>query len=194
MSLARASVEAAGGTGRLRRLQARLDPLVDRLATGELHRTLDSVQRKLSLTSSGYIALGGAVIAWLLGRVVAGTIMYIAAYGAVAFVVLALATAPRRLGLRGERAGLFPRTREGDRLEVEVRLRARRGVSTFVLEERIPEKLGTPVRVPITRLGANKEVSHRYSLRCARRGAYQVGPLVAVAADPLGLSRRETIV
>jgi uncharacterized protein (DUF58 family) len=169
--------------------------VLDRLnSSGGRRAAALALQRKLSLTSSGYIALCGAVIAWGLGRVVAGTVMYIAAYGAVAFVGLALATAPRRLGLRGERTGLFPRTREGERLDVEITLRARRGVSTFVLEERIPEKLGTPVRVPIARLGANKEVTHHYSLRCARRGVYQVGPLVAVAADPLGLSRRETIV
>src|SRR5258706_1229662 len=153
-----------------------------------------ALQRTLSLTTSGYIALCGAVIAWALGRVVAGPVMYMAAYGAVAFVGLALATAPRRLGLRVERTGLSPRTREGERLDVEITLRAKRGVSTFVLEERIPDKLGTPVRVPIARLGAGKEVTHHYSLRCARRGAYQVGPLVAVAADPLGLSRRETVV
>ena len=52
----------------------------------------------------------------------------------------------------------------------------------------MPERLGAPVRVPIARLPAGQtRVSHRYGLRCARRGVYQVGPLVAVAGDPLGL-------
>jgi uncharacterized protein (DUF58 family) len=50
------------------------------------------------------------------------------------------------------------------------------------------------VRLPIVRLGANQEVAHRYSLRCQRRGVYEVGPLVAVGSDPLGLSRRARVV
>ena len=58
----------------------------------------------------------------------------------------------------------------------------------------MPERLGAPVRVPITKLPSGQTVTHRYGLRCARRGVYQVGPLVAVAGDPLGLSRRETLV
>jgi uncharacterized protein (DUF58 family) len=37
-------------------------------------------------------------------------------------------------------------------------------------------------------------VSHHYGLRASRRGVYEVGPLVAVAGDPLGLVQRETVV
>src|SRR5207253_1520947 len=88
----------------------------------------------------------------------------------------------------------FPRAHEGDRLEVEVSLQASRGVTTFVLEERVPERLGQPVRVPITKLSAGEKLSHRYSVRCTRRGVYQVGPLVGIKSDPLGLTQRETII
>ena len=66
----------------------------------------------------------------------------------VLLLVVAYLLAPRNLKLTGERAGLFPRAQEGDRLDVEVRLTAKRRVSTFVLEERVPERLGNPVRVP----------------------------------------------
>ncbi|HEX2850328.1 MAG TPA: DUF58 domain-containing protein, partial [Acidimicrobiales bacterium] len=120
--------------------------------------------------------------------------MYLFAYGIVLLLVVAYLIAPKRLRLEGERAGLFPRVQEGDRLDVEVKLTARRRVSTFVLEERVPERLGRPVRVPITSLSSGSTVSHHYSLRAARRGVYQVGPLVAVAGDPLGLTQRETVV
>ena len=58
----------------------------------------------------------------------------------------------------------------------------------------MPERLGAPVRVPITKLPSGQTVTHRYGLRCARRGVYEVGPLVAVAGDPLGLTHRETVV
>ena len=131
---------------------------------------------------------------WILARIVAGTPIYLAAYGLIVFVLGAFLLIPRRLGLVGERSGLFPRAQEGDRLDVEVKLTAGRAVSTFVLEERVPEKLGRPARLPIVRLRARAEVSHSYSLRCRRRGAYSVGPLVAITSDPLGLSRRERII
>ena len=120
--------------------------------------------------------------------------MYLFAYGAFLIIILALVIAPRKLKLEGERTGLFPRAHEGDRLDVEVRLRASRRVSTFMLEERVPERLGQAVRVPITQMSSGSEVTHRYGLRCTRRGVYQVGPLVAVASDPLGMAERETVV
>jgi uncharacterized protein (DUF58 family) len=37
------------------------------------------------------------------------------------------------------------------------------------------------------------EVRHSYRLRCARRGAYTLGPLVARWGDPLGLTQREMV-
>ncbi|MEA3075610.1 MAG: hypothetical protein QOF60_518 [Actinomycetota bacterium] len=146
------------------------------------------------MTRYGQVAFVGAVLLWIMARVVAGTAMYLFAYGVVMMLVVAFVIAPRKLKLEGERAGLFPRAREGDRLDVEVKLVAKRRVSTFILEERVPERLGHPVRVPITKLSAGSEVSHHYGLRCSRRGVYQVGPLVAVAGDPLGLTQRETVV
>jgi uncharacterized protein (DUF58 family) len=152
------------------------------------------LQRRIGITRSGQIAIIGAVLLWIMARVVAGTAMYLVAYGAVLLVGISYAIAPRRLKLTGERAGLFPRISEGDRLDVEVKLTAGRRVSTFVLEERLPERFGTTVRVPITTLASGASVSHYYSIRAARRGVYEVGPLVAVAGDPLGLSQRETVV
>src|SRR5581483_1111537 len=91
-------------TGRSVGVRARtlLDGVTDALATGELKRRIVAFHRWVGLTRSGYIAIVGAVILWLMAFVVAGTAMYIAAYGAVAFVVIALVIAPRRLGLVGE--------------------------------------------------------------------------------------------
>ena len=170
------------------------DRIRDRLSWQELSRSAGVVSRLVGLTRSGYIALAGAVMLWVVARVVAGDAMYVASYGAAAFVVAAVFLAPRRLGLTAERFGLYPRTQEGERLEVELKLTAKRSVSTFILEERLPEALGVSARVPVVRLGANQEVTHHYQIRCQRRGAYKVGPLVAVAADPLGLSRRERVI
>lgn len=134
-----------------------------------------------------------SVLPWIVARVVAGTALYIFAYATVLLVLTCVVLAPRGLKLTAERSGLFPRALEGDRLEVEVVLTARRRLTTFFLEERLPERLGTVVRVPITKLRSGENVRHTYGLTCSRRGVYQVGPLVAVACDPIGLAQRETV-
>jgi len=143
------------------------DRITENLSFPALRQAAGRVQRFVGLTRSGYIALVGAVMLWVIARIVAGTAMYLAAYGAVAFVILAVFLAPRRLGMTAKRSGLFPRTHEGQVLDVKLKLVAKRSVTTFLLEERVPESLGTTVRVPIVRLAANQEVEHRYSLRCA---------------------------
>jgi len=167
---------------------------MDALSPGSIRRGLEAAQRKLGITRSGQIALVGCVMLWVMARVVAGTAMYLFAYGAIALVLLSLVIAPRHLKITGERDGLYPRVQEGDRLGVELKLTAKRRLTTFILEERLPERLGRPVKVPITSLSSGNTVTHQYALRAARRGVYQVGPLVAVASDPLGLCQRETVV
>ena len=184
-------VEQAEARGRAR---ARLDRVREALSPRSLRRRGEELQRRAGITKVGAVAILGFFAAWILARVVAGTAMYILAYGSLLLVGVAYLLAPRRLRLEGVREGLYPRTYEGDRLEVQVKLTAQRRVSTFLLEERLPERLGQPVRVPISKLSSGAEVTHTYGLRCSRRGVYQVGPLVAVAGDPLGLCQRETVV
>ncbi len=185
---------ARSGAASGRRLRARLDRVTDALGPRALRERARSLQRRLGITRSGQIAIVGAVAIWIMARVVAGTGMYLFAYGMVLLIVISYLIAPRNLKLEGAREGLFPRVHEGDRLEVELSLTANRRVSTFVLEERVPDRLGRTVKVPITRLSPGSTVTHRYGLRASRRGVYQVGPLVAVAGDPLGLSERETVI
>ncbi|MBA2608387.1 MAG: DUF58 domain-containing protein [Actinobacteria bacterium] len=177
-----------------RRSRVRLDAITDALAPAALRTRTEGWKRATGVTVYGVVAFSGFVVVWLLAKIVAGTAMYLFAYGLLMLFVICFFLAPRNLKLSGERAGLFPRAHEGDRLEVEVTLEARRGVSTFVLEERVPERLGQPVRVPITRLSSGQKLTHRYSVRCTRRGVYEIGPLVAVKSDPLGLTQRETLI
>jgi uncharacterized protein (DUF58 family) len=177
-----------------RRLRARLDGIVDALQPAALRARGRAIARKTGITRTGAIALVGFVLLWLMARVVAGTAMYLFAYGLLLLLGVSYLISPRNLKLEGVRAGLFPRVQEGDRLDVELKLTARRRMSTFVLEERVPERLGRKVRVPVTTLSSGNEITHTYGLRATRRGVYEVGPLVAIAGDPLGLTQRETIV
>ena len=185
---------ATDAMSRGRKLRARFDLIADGLTPSAVRRRTDELKRKTGVTVYGVIALFGFVLVWCLARYVAGTAMYLFAYGLLLLFVACFFLAPRNLKLKGERAGLFPRAHQGDRLEVEVSLEATRRVTTFMLEERVPERLGQPVRVPITKLSSGEKLNHRYSVRCTRRGVYEIGPLVAIAGDPIGLTQRETLI
>ena len=55
----------------------------------------------------------------------------------------------------------------------------------------MPEKLGPPGPGARRAAPGRSAVSHKLHLRCARRGVYEIGPLVAITSDPLGLMQRE---
>lgn len=170
------------------------DSFTDFFTPQSLRRFGKDFQRRVGLTRSGAIAIVAAIATWTVGFVVAGKALYLFAYGAILLLAMSYVLAPKKLKLEGLRAGLYPRAQEGDRLDVEVQLTAKRRISTFTLEERLPERLGTSVRVPIAKLPRDTTVTHRYGLRCSRRGVYEIGPLVAVTSDPLGLTQRENLV
>ena len=184
----------ATGIGRKGKFLLFLDRTTAALAPHNIRLVSQAIQRKIGLTRSGVLAITAALATWLVAFIVAGKALYLFAYGAFLLVVTSYLLAPRKLKLEGIRAGLYPRAREGDRMEVEVQLTAKRRIGAFTLEERLPERLGTKVKVPIPKLSRDRTVSHRYGLRCSRRGVYEVGPLVAVTSDPLGLTERENII
>lgn len=169
------------------------DKVADAIAAQNIRERWEALQRKSHLTRTGVIAVFTVVPMWLVGRIIAGMALYAFAYGMLMLIGASYLLAPKRVRMEGVREGLFPRAQEGDRLDVEVKLQAKRRISAFVLEERVPEKLGNSIKVPIPTLSSGKEVSHRYSVRSARRGVYHIGPLVAVTSDPLGLTERETV-
>jgi uncharacterized protein (DUF58 family) len=176
-----------------RQVRERLDRFSDAAGPRAVRERVARWRRAIGITLYGAIAFVGFVGLWTIARVVAGKSMYVFAYGLLLLLVLSFFISPK-LKLTGERAGLFPRATQGDRLEVNLKLKAKRRATTFLLEERVPDRLGSTVKVPITKLPSGQEIEHSYSIRCSRRGVYQVGPLVAVASDPLGLRQRETVV
>ena len=178
---------------RRRRALARLDRVRDEIEVSALRRHADRLNRWIGLSRSGQVALVAAVVPWIAARVVAGTTLYILAYGTVIVVVASLFLAPRRLRITATRDGLFPRAQQGDRLEVTIKVVAERSLSSFQLEERVPEGLGTPLRVPVSKVRPGQEFFYSYSLQCTRRGVYPIGPLVAITSDPIGVAQRETV-
>jgi uncharacterized protein (DUF58 family) len=76
---------------------------------------------------------------------------------------------------------------------VELTLVTKRRVASFVIEERLHELMGDPVRIPVALLTPGDERAHRYSIRPLLRGVYKIGPLYAEWMDPFGLARREQL-
>ena len=156
-------------------------------------RVVRAVTAKTGLTTSGLILLAVAIVAWLLGRFVAGRPLYLLSYGALLVLALSWGIGRRPLPLEGERALVRSRRREGEIIDMEVKLTATRRLNTFVLEEHVPEVLGQNARIPVASLEPGESVDHAYRLTCWRRGVYQLGPLVARWGDPFGFTEREAV-
>lgn len=156
-------------------------------------RALTAVVDRSGMTASGLVLGAVAATAWGLGYWVAGRPMYLLSYGAVAVLVLMWSIGRRPLPLVGTRSDLRARLVEGEAVEVEVTLQARRQLSNIILEEKLPPLLGESARVPIGTVDSGTEVTHSYALTAWRRGVYQLGPLLARWGDPFGLSERQLV-
>src|SRR3954454_3689675 len=157
-------------------------------------RGLRTGTRKTGITTSGLILFGVAVAAWLLGYFVAGRPLCLLSYGALAVLGLSFEIGRRPLPLEGERELVRSRRREGETIEMAVKLTAQRSLNTFVLEEHVPDSLGQNARIPVASLEPGESVDHKYQLTCWRRGVYQLGPLVARWGDPFGFTERGAVV
>ncbi|HZS15617.1 MAG TPA: DUF58 domain-containing protein [Candidatus Dormibacteraeota bacterium] len=132
---------------------------------------------------------GFAVLGWIVARALGGRALFLLVYVALLLVGAAWWIARRRRALQAERSQLPTRVREGQTVLAEITLRSRRRLTSFVVEERLDDALGSPVRVAVGTLSPDRDVHHQYSIRPRRRGVYRVGPLEAEWTDPFGLAR-----
>jgi len=172
------------------------DPLArrgSRRVSGGGSEVLAVVERRLRLTASGVIVVGLAVAGFVVARFIVSRAMLLLVYGVILVIAIAYALGRRRLAVDASRSDLPARVREGQVVDVQLALTARRGVSTVVLEEDLDEHLGRTVRVPVPSLPAGQEVRHNYTFSPTLRGVYSVGPLTAVWSDPFGLTRHRMV-
>jgi uncharacterized protein (DUF58 family) len=160
---------------------------------GPLRRAQATVERVTGLTWSGMALVVLTVVTWVLGRAVGGRPLYLLSYGLLAVLAASYAIGRRPLPVEGRRSESRPRLAEGETVTMSVELSAARRVSTFILEERVPDALGEAVQVPVATAESGDGVSFAYKLTCRRRGAYRLGPLVVRWGDPFGLTRREAV-
>src|SRR5207248_433989 len=83
---------------------------------------------------------------------------YLLSYGLFLFIIVAKLMGRRPLPLEGKRSDGRARLREGEIVNMEVGLTATRRLSTFILEERIPEGLGESAQLPLASLEPSPEV------------------------------------
>lgn len=180
--------------GRLKRLQRSASDAIATATSAKTWRPLmQRIQRKIGLTPIGILGVVIAVLLWLLGYWVAGKTLYLFAYGAVGLIVTVFLTGRRSLPLTGERSEVRARARVGETLGIDLILHAKKKLSTIVLEEELPDRLGTTVQLPLATLHAGEDIQHSYRLYCKRRGVYKLGPLVVRWGDPIGLTQREQV-
>lgn len=163
------------------------------IAANRFTRTMARVTAKTGITATGFSALAIAGIAWITARIVGGKPLYLGAYLLITIFLASLAWGRRPLPLEGRRSDSRPRLTEGETVAVDIALTARHRISTFILEEDVPELLGEPARVPVASVEAGESIGHRYSLTLHHRGVYKLGPLRAKWGDPLGFTQRELV-
>lgn len=151
------------------------------------------LERRLGVTVTGVGLVMLVVLGYLLARRVGNPAMYLVADGLAFLLAAAFLLGRRRLALDVDRSDLPRRIREGQTVDAEVTLHARRRISTIVVEEELPPALGLPPRIPLPVLAAGQAVSHHYRFRPKRRGVYSVGPLVATWSDPFGLTKKRRV-
>lgn len=151
------------------------------------------VERRLGITPTGLALVGLAVVAWAIGRRFASRPVLVLAYGLLLLMGVAWLAGQRKVALVVGRSKVPTRVREGQRVDIELSLTARRRLSTIVLEELLPGPFGTPKRFPLTSVRSGQELTRSYTFVPRRRGRYEVGPLVAQWSDPFGLTHRRVV-
>src|SRR5688572_33119818 len=102
------------------------------------------VTAKTGITSTGFVVLAIAVLAWVTARIAGGKPLYLGAYLLISIFVASMLWGRRPLPLEGHRSETRARLAEGETVSMEISLTATRRISTFILEEDVPELLGEP--------------------------------------------------
>jgi|CXWL01.1.fsa_nt_gi uncharacterized protein (DUF58 family) len=142
------------------------------------------------ITPIGWSLIAVAAASYVVGVVFAWREMLIVAGGSLLLLAMSAVWLLGRLGLEVERPLGRDRVEVGERLIAEVLIRnpQRRPIGPRLAEDRFGEHT-VPIRVPA--LGARGEHLERYVVPTERRGAFALGPITVVRADPFGFLRRE---
>lgn len=152
-----------------------------------------AITQRTGLTASGLVVAAFAIVAWLAAYVVGGRPLFLVSYGSLGVLAMAWVLSSRGVDLAGSRSSSRPRASRGETIAVAVRLEGSRRLATFFVEETIPAALGESPRIAVVEYQPGVDIEHRYDVTFWRRGAYEIGPLVARFSDPFGLTERRKV-
>src|SRR3954452_22513415 len=158
-----------------------------RLAT-RTNGSLGELLARANLTVSGLSLVAVCILGWLAARWIGSRTAYLMVYAALATMAVGWFVARRRLAIDVSRSDLPTRMREGQSVEVTLRLVGAKRASTIVVEESLDPSLSRPVRLPVASIGRGETVEHSYAITPTRRGVYEIGPTSAVWSDPFGFT------
>ncbi|MBA2576434.1 MAG: DUF58 domain-containing protein [Euzebyaceae bacterium] len=145
------------------------------------------------LTARGTTLLVGAVLLWLVGRLLGVPELHVVGLASAALVaagafVVHLSTST----ISARRTVTTPRMPAGGTGEVVLELRndARLPSSLLLVEDDCQYGLADSSRFVVPGLGPGRTVTLRYTVTGAARGRYKVGPLRVHIRDPFGTTQR----
>ena len=144
----------------------------------------------LRLTGTGLAATGVAVAGFALARLLASRSLSLAVLALAFVVALAAVSTRRRVDVEVVREGLPARLVAGQSVEIDLVVTALRRTGEVLVEETLPAALGKAPALRLPGLARGDSIRQPYRLEARRRGAYLVGPVVAVTGDPFGFSLR----
>ncbi|MFN2614091.1 MAG: DUF58 domain-containing protein [Actinomycetota bacterium] len=144
--------------------------------------------RRVGVTATGAAAALVAAGAYALARAASSRTLLLLVYGTVIVLIGSWMLGRRKPGLFAERSHLPRRVREGQAVDVQLTVGARRRVSTVILEDELHDRLGGAVRIPLPLVAPSHDQLHTYSFVPRLRGVYTVGPLVVSWSDPFGMT------
>lgn len=147
--------------------------------------------RRAGLTTGGAALIVLAVLGWIGARLQGSRAMYLMVYGGLIILGIAWYLGRGRKALTAHRSELPLRVNQGQLVEVELTVEAKRRVGALLLEEQLHPHLGRARRIQLDSVSPKHPFVHRYALTPGLRGVYNVGPLMAVWSDPFGFTRRE---
>jgi uncharacterized protein (DUF58 family) len=137
------------------------------------------LERYLGVTVSGVGLAAVVVIGFLIARHQQSPPLYLFAYGLAFILISAFVLGRRRLAVTADRSTLPKRVREGQKVEIDVTLSARRRTTAVVFEEELDTHLGRSTRFPVTVLHGGEDAEAAGRLHGWSVGRHLVGSVRA---------------
>src|SRR5258708_34699642 len=125
--------------------------------------TLARLLARTGLTAGGAMLVAGAVVGWLLARLLGSRTLYLLVYGGLVVLALAWWLGRQRQALDAGRSELPARARQGQLVDVELTLSSPRRGSGLVLEERRPPPPRRRRRTQLASGAPRRRAPHPYA-------------------------------